>query len=74
MTKFLKFLNIVGYISLLQIIYFGFMFFLSYDIILQIMSIAILIILMNITRKVLRKIKYKGIKCLFFISIFFYNN
>ena len=71
MTKFLKFLNIVGYISLLQIIYFGFMFFLSYDIILQLMSIAILISLMNITRKVLRKIEYKGIKCLFFISIFF---
>lgn len=67
----LKILNILGYISLLSLLYFIPIFMLSFDLFLQIINIVLILIFIIFNFIFFRKKKYLGIRCLVIIITLF---
>ena len=67
----LKILNILGYISLLSLLYYIPIFMLSFDLFLQIINIVITLFLIIINFIFFRKKKYFGLRCLIIIITLF---
>lgn len=67
----LKLLNSLGYISILSIFFYMIFFIFAFDLFLQIINIALIIVLITINFIFFRKKKYKGIRILFLLIIFF---
>lgn len=67
----LKLLNILGYISLLSLLFFIPIFILSFDLFLQMVNIVLFLILIMINFIFFRKKKHLGIRCLVIIITLF---
>ena len=71
MSKLLKILNILGYFSLFNLLYYIVNFLLGFDLFLQILNGILVIILLSINFIFFKKKKYTGIRCCIIIVIMF---